>query len=295
MGSVGLPTLEELADRYYAPDDFTRKGPAYLASYERLLAGRRDADLAVLELGISSGASLLCWRDYLPNATIIGIDIAQAPARVVGQERIHVLRGSQDDPRILDQAAQIVGGRIDLIIDDASHVGYLTKRSLHYLFPRWLAPGGCYVIEDFGTGFLPDYPDGVAFAAPEWADAVPGAREFRGSQFGMVGVVKQLVDNLMQELMTGARSYLSIERLIIESNVAFIEKSRMPGGPWPGHIADVPLVQAVSAPSAPADPGADLRGAISDHAARISELERVVGLVRRGLAPVLWLRRSFRR
>ena len=306
MKSSGLPSLEELAERHYAAGDYTRKSATYLNSYERLLAHRRTERLALVELGVSSGASLLCWRDYLPNATIIGIDIAEPPPRILGQERIHFLRGSQDDPQILDQAAQVAGGRVDIVIDDASHIGYLTKRSFHHLFPRWLAPGGWYVIEDFGTGFLPDYPDGAAFSPPEWADAVPGAREFRSSQFGMVGVIKQLIDNLMQELMTGSRSYLSIERLIIESNVAFIEKGQQPGGPWPGFMpsaaatTQTDAVASLAVAPGPVDqiqPGGsgveDLRAAIDDHTARIDELERVVGLLRRALAPVVWLRRSF--
>ena len=148
--------LETLAERYYAAGDGTRKAPSYLREYESLLAHRRDAPLRLLEIGVSSGASMLIWRDYLPRATIVGIDIADPPPRIRGQERIHFIQGSQDDPETLDRAGEAAGGRFDLIIDDASHIGYLTKRSFHHLFPRWLMPGGVYVIEDFGTGFMPD-------------------------------------------------------------------------------------------------------------------------------------------
>jgi methylase of polypeptide subunit release factors len=37
---------------------------------------RRFDKPRILELGVFSGASLLIWRDYLPNATILGIDIS---------------------------------------------------------------------------------------------------------------------------------------------------------------------------------------------------------------------------
>ncbi len=291
MEPESLPTLEELAERYYADGDLTRKGPSYLKSYTRLLQDRRQAKLSILELGVSSGASLLSWRDYLPNATIIGIDIAEPPARILGLDRIHFIRGSQDDPAILDSAATIAGGRFDLIVDDASHIGYLTKRSLHYLFPRWLAPGGWYVIEDFGTGFIPAYPDGTAFAPPDWTDAVQGTREFRSSQYGMVGVVKQLVEHLMQELMTNERPYLSIERLIIETNIAFIEKSFQPAGAWPGFIPDA------RSPQPEAGTSYDLGAVVAEVArqsARLADLERVIARLRRVLAPVLWVTRSAR-
>jgi hypothetical protein len=276
MTDAEFPSLEALADRYYAADDKNRKGWTYFKSYARLLENRRGDTLRVLELGVASGASLLSWRDYLPRATVVGIDIIDPPKRVLGQERVHVLQGSQDDPALLDRAAAVAGGPFDLIIDDASHIGYLTKRSLHYLFLRWLVPGGWYVIEDFGTGYLGAYPDGRDFAAPDCNDAVPGATEFRSSQNGMVGVVKQLVDLLMQELMTGVRSHLSIERLIIETNIVFIEKSTQPGGPVP---------DAGQASAAASEPAADrlgtLAAAVEGHAERIHRLEVLVDRLQR--------------
>jgi hypothetical protein len=248
--------------------------------------------LRVLELGVSSGASLLTWRDFLPNAIVVGIDIAEPPVRVQGQSRIHVLCGAQDDPMILDRAAALAGGPFDLIIDDASHIGYITKRSLGYLFPRHLSPGGCYVIEDFGTGFLPEYPDGRTFEAPDWHDATAGAAEFRSSQFGMVGVVKQLIDELMQELMTGCRPYIAVERIIFETNIAFIEKSYKPNGSLPAlkthgpnstedaHLATATLRR--------------LQDSVQQQEGRLGQLEQSVAGLRRGLDPLIRLRRFLR-
>ena len=234
--------LKILADRYYAAGDGTRKAISYLREYESLLAPRREAPLRLLELGVSSGASLLIWRDYLPNATIVGIDVADPPACVVGQDRIHVIQGSQDDPQVLERAGAAAGGQFDMIVDDASHLGYLTKRSFHALFPRWLVPGGTYVIEDFGTGFLPEYPDGAAYADPAEDDSVPETQVFASHQHGMVGVVKQFVDHMMTELMSGKRPRYDIERMTILTNVAFLQKA---GG--------VPMRGVVSAPAEPTE------------------------------------------
>lgn len=300
MDSPAAPTLEALVDRYYEPGDLTRKRQSYLPAYARILEGRRTDSLAILELGVSSGASLLCWRDYLPNATIIGIDIAEPPARIVDQDRILFIRGGQDDPLSLDKAAQAAGRPFDLIIDDAAHIGYLAKRSMHYLFPRWLAPGGWYVIEDFGTGFLPEYPDGTEFVPPDWTDAQPGMREFRSSQFGMVGVVKQLIDHIMQDVMTGTPSYLAIKRLIVEGNIAFIEKSLAPGGAWPGYITHAPRPHSEPAPPSATPPeapviSAEIQATLANHAERIAELERVIDVLRHFLTPALRLRRMMRR
>jgi predicted O-methyltransferase YrrM len=220
--------LDALAERYY-PDNGTRKHISYLAEYERILEDVRDTPLRILELGVSSGASLLMWHEYLPNATIVGIDIGERPAILDGHERIQFLRASQDDTIALDATGQ-ANGPFDLIVDDASHIGYLTKRSFCHLYPRWLKPGGCYVIEDFGTGFLPEYPDGHRFQDPSPDDAVESTKIFTSHQYGMVGVVKQLIDHMMRELMLGTRSFLDIERLTILTNVAFIQKSARPGG-----------------------------------------------------------------
>ncbi len=229
-------TLDAIADRYYAEGDGTRKAMSYFRAYEQRLAFRREKPLRILELGVSSGASLLLWRDYLPRATIIGVDIAEQPACLADQARVHFIQGSQDDPAVLDLAAQVAGGGFDLIVDDASHIGFLTKRSFNYLFPRWLLPGGCYVIEDIGTGFLPEYPDGAVYTVPPWNDAVQGTAVFQSHQYGMIGVVKQLIDHIMQELMTNTRSYLPIERITIESNIVFVDKAQRPGAPVPGSL-----------------------------------------------------------
>ena len=288
MDTDTAPTLDELAERYYEKGDATLKGASYFRSYARLLGPRRLEPLRILELGVWSGASLLIWRDYLPNATIVGLDIAAPPDRIIGADRIHFVQGSQDDPAVLDKAAAIVGGGFDMIIDDASHIGYLTKRSLQYLFPRVLTPGGCYVIEDFGTGFLAAYPDGRDFTAPDWQDAVPATKVFQSSQHGMVGVVKQIIDEMMQELMTGSRSYLSIERMTVETNIAFIEKSMQPGGPLPrpASVASLPAADTEAALAVQA-----LGPVVRDHEARIVELERVITRMRQMLAPALRLLR----
>ncbi|HET8996347.1 MAG TPA: class I SAM-dependent methyltransferase [Acetobacteraceae bacterium] len=251
--------LEALAERYYAVGDGTRKASTYLREYEALLRQRRTAPLRLLELGVSSGASVLIWRDYLPNATIVGLDLAAAPSSIRDQPRIHFIQGSQDDPEILDRAGEIAGGRFDLIIDDASHLGYLTKRSFQYLFPRWLVPGGVYAIEDYGTGFMPEYPDGAAFVEPPQGDSVPETQVFASHQYGMVGVLKQLMDHLMTELMTGQPPRYDIERMTILSNIALVQKA---GG--------VPMQGAASVPA----PGAGADRALDQVPLMAAEMRR---------------------
>ena len=47
----------------------------YCEKYEKYLPFNRLEPLTFLEIGVLDGESLATWREYYPNATIIGIDI----------------------------------------------------------------------------------------------------------------------------------------------------------------------------------------------------------------------------
>jgi hypothetical protein len=51
----------------------------------------------------------------------------------------------------------------DIIIDDASHFGDLTKIAFWHLFDNHLKPSRLYVIEDWGTGYWSDWTDGKTY------------------------------------------------------------------------------------------------------------------------------------
>lgn len=142
------------------------------------------------------------WRDYFPRATVVGIDI-KLPEHFVPGERIQIFKGSQADEQFLSEVANKTAPEgFDIIIDDASHIGALTKTTFWHLFDHHLKPGGLYAIEDWGTGYLDDFPDGKT----------PDLRRPHVSQnlasmpaenikvpvpchsYGMVGFIKELVD-----------------------------------------------------------------------------------------------------
>jgi len=84
----------------------------------------------------------------------------------------------------------------DLIIDDASHIGHAAAASYAALFPR-LKSGGLYVIEDWGTGYYDDWPDGGHYQkinVESFDGLVP--KRLPSHDFGMVGFVKSLVDDV---------------------------------------------------------------------------------------------------
>src|SRR5262245_27532984 len=138
----------------------------YLAVYDPILAPIVDAPISLLELGIYHGGSMELWRDYFPHGTIVGID-KDLPHDVITGDRIHTFQGDQGDPRFLSEVAHRAAPRgFDVIIDDASHIAALTLASFWPLFDTHLKPGGLYVIEDWGTGYWPDWPDGAHATPP---------------------------------------------------------------------------------------------------------------------------------
>lgn len=215
--------LIEISKRYYDHQDPNAKLDHYFVEYERLLRPLRDYPVKILEIGVFDGHSLLTWRDYLPQATIVGLDLKEAPAKIRGRDRIHFIQGSQADPAALDAAVAAAGGPFDLIIDDASHVGHLTKSSFVYLFPKHLKPGSSYIIEDIGTAFLTgQYPEALPYVEPSLDET--GQYYFPSHQAGIVGFVKQLADHVQKEIVTGKPNSLPIYRVSVLSNMAIIEK-----------------------------------------------------------------------
>lgn len=214
--------LDELAQKNYgAAAAHTKKDKHYLSAYDELLINRRGHRLSVLELGVSTGASLAIWAEYLPASRIVGIDLLDRPALVPDDPRIGFVQGSQDDPAALDQAIEFLGGKIDLVIDDASHLGAETRSSFEYLFPR-LAPGGTYVIEDCGASFIPYFSDHGPYP-PQQTDP----RRFQGHDYGILGVTKQIIDEMFLAYSGRAGHMLGIQEMRILPHIAFITKSRL--------------------------------------------------------------------
>ena len=208
----------------------TDKQPSFLAVYESLFAPLRERPVALLELGIHHGGSLLMWRDYFAQGSIAGLDQHHVPVDDASG-RIRTYQGQQQDAVLLDRiAVEMAPEGFDIVIDDASHFGRLSRATFRHLFDHYLKPGGLYIIEDWGTGYWPSWPDGRAWQPPrEWQPPQwltepaallpwPGLRALHfqalrvarrlaraflpglvkqplpSHQAGMVGFVKQLVD-----------------------------------------------------------------------------------------------------
>ena len=168
----------------------------YLRWYDRLVGDAWERFGAVLEIGVHHGGSLALWRDYFPNARIAGID---ADLSKVSSTGVELFQGQQHDEAFLRGVAHSVApDGFDLIIDDASHIGWLTQVTFKALFYEHLKPGGLYVIEDWGTGYLQEWPDGrTRKRRRRWMRTLRRRWlkfPWPSHRHGLVGFVKMLID-----------------------------------------------------------------------------------------------------
>lgn len=119
----------------------------YTPAYHELFKDRREQVRYVLEIGIGHGCSLRMWKDYFPQAQIVGIDTNTACLFI--EDRIHCFMADQyngDDLMIVIKNL-LNHPKFDLIIDDGSHEPAHQIFSAQMLLP-YLAHDGIYVIED---------------------------------------------------------------------------------------------------------------------------------------------------
>lgn len=126
----------------------------YLPHYERHLAPARETVKRVLEIGVDGGASIRMWRDYFPNAVIIGMDHnLNYCKQIFGEERIEAACG---DASHKETWGFFASSTFDLIIDDGSHRTADIITAFRYAWPL-LQHGGLYAIEDMGCSYMEEY------------------------------------------------------------------------------------------------------------------------------------------
>jgi hypothetical protein len=165
----------------------------YHLLYASILWRRRLDALRVLEIGIGSinpavvsymrhghpGASLRAFRDFLPNAEIIGADIDRTT--LFEEERIQTHFVDQTDTSSLAALARLLAGRpFDLVIDDGLHSPSANIATLTIAL-KLLKPDGHVVIEDIPESSLPIWHTISALLAPEYQPVVLSAK--RGHLF----------------------------------------------------------------------------------------------------------------
>ena len=119
-----------------------------------LTLGVPNDELLILEIGLCDGKSLKTWYEYLPNSTIIGLDIDDKPEH--NNDRVLTFKLDQSKPDQLEnfvKECEDKGYKFDMILDDGSHHMLDQQITLGYLFPL-LKSGGLFFIEDLHTSLV---------------------------------------------------------------------------------------------------------------------------------------------
>jgi hypothetical protein len=119
-------------DRFY---------PIFLEKY-------RNKEITMLEIGTNRKRSMALWEEYFPKGKLYGIDLHRFEF-----ERGEIFKGNQADRSFLQEVVDKIGKRVDIIIDDGSHVPQNQLTSFIFLFDKLLKDGGIYIIEDIEKSY----------------------------------------------------------------------------------------------------------------------------------------------
>jgi hypothetical protein len=151
----------------------------YTEVYQLLFKPIKESTTSVLEVGVGTimpeipstfcgnigrrpnytpGGSLRSWRDYFPNASIKGVDIAEDC--LIKEDRIETFIFNSSIANECD--SHLKGLEFDIIIDDGDHSGSSQIKTFENLF-KCVKNDGYYFIEDIQGGIdghpLIDYKD----------------------------------------------------------------------------------------------------------------------------------------
>jgi SAM-dependent methyltransferase len=212
-----MPTLIELNKKYQSS-----KGDLILSAYDDAFFALQDKEIKILEIGVQKGKSLMLFRDYFNKATIVGVDIKDAPecwndnGDLIEKDRIEIFKGDSTDYDFMEKNIFDKYGQFDIIIDDGSHVHKDQNLNVFQLW-RWVVPGGIYIIEDLCTSYWKNW-------------------EIEGA-ISMTEFLKSLIDELNYVFWQNGRNYEDysyqkpknefeqwLEALVIRTNVSFLYK-----------------------------------------------------------------------
>jgi predicted O-methyltransferase YrrM len=164
--------LQSYAERTTRDRVVILKYSSLMKQYMDFLAGHRIENM--FELGIWQGGSPLFYAMATDAKKVVALDLApKNPAldEIVAQHglgdklKMH-FEISQDNHWAVQQLmdAEFGDQKLDLVIDDASHLYWPSRTSFEIIFPR-LREGGLYIIEDWQWAHIddPQYQNGTTF------------------------------------------------------------------------------------------------------------------------------------
>ena len=126
----------------------TNKAIDYGYIYDQALTPYRENIKLLFEIGVCNGGSTRGFKEFFPNAIIVGFDID--PISYFKEDRINIRIGNATTPAVIN-AAIAEFGCPDITLDDGSHRSADIKATYKLLYPHTKF---CYIIEDLGTQYV---------------------------------------------------------------------------------------------------------------------------------------------
>lgn len=134
--------FEEIFKKYPETDKVTA---GYHIAYEEIFGHIRNDIKLLFEIGVNKGGSIRAFREYFPNALIVGLEID--PQYYFKDDIIQIEIGDATNPDFVNPLINKYGFP-DIVIDDGSHFSKDIKASFNLLYPYTTK---YYAIEDLGT------------------------------------------------------------------------------------------------------------------------------------------------
>jgi hypothetical protein len=218
-----MTSLYNLAQASISADIVT-KPLSYYKIYDREIAEENPYPDAILEIGVHKGESTKILAARFPDARIVALDYRLAEIDFSEYPNITYLQCDQTDSTALNAiCSKHFAAGIDLVIDDASHIGQFSSITFHTVFPH-LKSRALYCVEDWGTGYWPSWTDGGRYRPANSGRAGwRTQKSIPSHDLGMVGFVKSLVDFTAIDDITDTRA---TSRGILSNLLVFL--SRIP-------------------------------------------------------------------
>lgn len=121
----------------------------YHIIYSLYLHRFKESKNSIVEIGILNGDSGDMWLKLLPNMYFYGVDILHEPIKT---DRYEIIKADQSKKEDLLRIKETINKKVDIIIDDGSHIPEHQILTFNVLFPK-LEKGGVYIIEDIETSY----------------------------------------------------------------------------------------------------------------------------------------------
>lgn len=138
----------------------------YFRKYLKLALDRGFSPKSMVELGIAEGGSAILFALLLDELKVVAIDIRKPNTHVLrhierlglgARIKLFYETAQDDESRLRSIMEKEFPGKVDIVLDDASHLLGPSRRSFEILLP-YVGNDRFYILEDWGWAHWPGGP-----------------------------------------------------------------------------------------------------------------------------------------